>query len=185
MSSDKVLLHACCAPCLTNSILELKEQGFDVTVYFYNPNIAPHVEYQKRLDELIGFCSRQNYPLIIKEGGFALWDEACTPLKDEKEGGARCAKCFDLRLAKTAQTAAEQGFEYFCTTLTISPHKNSTKINELGAKLSEKYSVKFLERNFKKNDGFKKSLLISKDFELFRQDYCGCKYSIRAEILSS
>lgn len=179
MSSGKVLLHACCAPCLTNSIEELKKEGFDVTVYFYNPNIAPYVEYRKRLEELIGFCQKQNYPLIIEEGGFAFWQEICSSFKDEKEGGKRCEKCFETRLEKAASFAAEQGFEYFCTTLTISPHKNSKIINTTGEKLTEKFSVKFLTRDFKKNDGFKKSLYISKEFGLFRQNYCGCEYSIR------
>lgn len=179
MSSDKVLLHACCAPCLTNSIQELKEQGFDVTVYFYNPNIAPYVEYSKRLEELIGFCQKQNYPLIIEEGGFAVWNENCSLLKDEKEGGKRCEKCFEIRLDKTASFAAEQNFDYFCTTLTISPHKNSKIINKIGEELAKKYSVLFLTRDFKKNDGFKKSLCLSKEFGLFRQNYCGCEYSIR------
>ena len=179
MSSDKVLLHACCAPCLTNSILELQEQGFSVTVYFYNPNITPYVEYRKRLEELIGFCRKQNYPLIIEEDGFAFWYKNCSPLKDEKEGGKRCEKCFEIRLDKTAAFAKEQDFNYFCTTLTISPHKNSKIINATGEKISKKYSIPFLTKDFKKNDGFKKSLCISKEFGLFRQTYCGCEYSIR------
>lgn len=181
MSSDKVLLHACCAPCLTNSIQELKEQGFDVTVYFYNPNIAPDVEYNKRLDELIGFCKRQNYPLVIEEGGFALWKELCAPLCEEKEGGTRCGKCFEIRLEKTAQLAQKESYDYFCTTLTISPHKNSKVINAIGLDVSQKYGVNFLERDFKKKDGFKKSLVISQKEGLFRQDYCGCEYSIRVK----
>lgn len=179
MSSGKVLLHACCAPCLTNSIQQLEEQGFDITVYFYNPNITPYVEYSKRLEELIGFCQKQSYPLIIEEDGFAFWNECCSSLKDEKEGGKRCEKCFEIRLDKTASFSAEQNFDFFCTTLTISPHKNSTLINKIGEELAEKYSVKFLKRDFKKNDGFKKSLCISKEFGLFRQTYCGCEYSIR------
>ena len=179
MSSDKILLHACCAPCLTNSIKELQEQGFEVTVYFYNPNITPYVEYQKRLEELIGFCQKQNYPLIIEEGGFAFWKEICDPLKNEREGGKRCENCFKIRLEKTAAVAEEKNFDYFCTTLTISPHKNSKIINVKGEEIAEKYNVEFLPRDFKKNDGFKKSLYISKEFNLYRQNYCGCEYSIR------
>lgn len=213
--TNKVLLHACCAPCLSNSIKELLEEGFSPVVYFYNPNIFPYVEYQKRLEELVDFCKKQNYPLIVEEGDFDYWNQLCAPLKHEKEGGKRCEECFKMRLEKTAEFASEQGFEYFCTTLTISPHKNSKLINKIGraiasqlvvttchceeiSKKSTRQSqsveiasltklarndvllpVSFLERNFKKNDGFKKSLEISKEFGLFRQNYCGCEYSMR------
>jgi predicted adenine nucleotide alpha hydrolase (AANH) superfamily ATPase len=179
MSSGKVLLHACCAPCLTNSIEELIIEGYTPLVYFYNPNIYPDSEYLKRKEELILFCQKKGYALILEEGGVDEWYDICAPLAEAKEGGSRCAKCFGIRLEKTAQVAKEQGFDYFCTTLTISPHKNSKVINEIGQILAEKYGVEFLEKNFKKNDGFKKSLVISAENNLFRQSYCGCEYSQR------
>lgn len=179
MSSDKVLLHACCAPCLTNSMQELEDEGFSPVVYFYNPNIYPAAEYQKRLDELINFCENKNYPFVIQNGDFSLWADLCSPFKEEKEGGKRCIECFKMRLEKSAQYAKENNFDYFCTTLTISPHKNSKNINEIGKQLEIKWNIPFLEKNFKKNDGFKKSLELSEKNNLFRQTYCGCEYSIR------
>ncbi len=179
MSSDKVLLHACCAPCLTNSIQELYKEDFLPTVYFYNPNIHPDIEYKKRLEELTSFCEKKNYPIIIENGDFDFWYEICTPLKEEKEGGKRCLKCFEMRLEKSAKYAKEHNFDYFCTTLTISPHKNTENINKIGKELEKKYNITYLEKNFKKNDGFKKSLELSKKSNLFRQTYCGCEYSIR------
>lgn len=180
MSSNKVLLHACCAPCLTNSIEELIIEGFEPVVYFYNPNIYPEQEYLTRKEELILFCQKKDYDFILEEGDAEIWQSLCDPLGSAKEGGKRCAVCFGMRLEKTAKMAKEKGFDYFCTTLTISPHKNSKVINELGEAFCEKYGVGFLERNFKKNDGFKKSLEISKNYNLFRQAYCGCQYSIRS-----
>ncbi|MDD3419648.1 MAG: epoxyqueuosine reductase QueH [Candidatus Gastranaerophilales bacterium] len=180
MSSNKVLLHACCAPCLTNSIEELIIEGFDPVVYFYNPNIYPEQEYLTRKEELILFCKKKGYELVIEEGDEGLWHSLCEPLAKEPEGAKRCAVCFEMRLDRAAKYAKERGFDYFCTTLTISPHKNSKVINEIGKSLCQKYGVDFLERNFKKNDGFKKSLEISKNYNLFRQAYCGCQYSIRS-----
>lgn len=179
MSSNKVLLHTCCAPCLTNSIQELQEEGFEPVVYFYNPNIHPDTEYKKRLDELINFCKNKNYPIVIEDGDLALWKKICSPLKTEQEGGKRCIECFNMRLKKSAQHAKNNNFDYFCTTLTISPHKNTENINKIGKELEKKYNIAFLEKNFKKNDGFKKSLELSKENNLFRQTYCGCEYSIR------
>jgi len=179
MSSGKVLLHTCCAPCLTNSIQELHDEGFLPVVYFYNPNIHPDTEHKKRLEELLSFCESKNYPVIIKNEDFSLWKEICSPLKNEPEGKKRCIECFKMRLEKTAQYAKENDFDYFCTTLTISPHKNTENINKIGKELEKKYNIKFLEKNFKKNDGFKKSLALSKINNLFRQTYCGCEYSIR------
>ena len=177
--SGKILLHTCCAPCLTNSIQELQEDGFSPVIYFYNPNIHPNTEYEKRLKELINFCTRKNYEIVIENGDFELWQEACSTLKDEKEGGKRCIECFKMRLEKSAKYAKNNNFDYFCTTLTISPHKNTKNINEIGKILEKKYEIAFLEKNFKKNDGFKKSLQLSQENNLFRQTYCGCEYSIR------
>jgi epoxyqueuosine reductase len=179
VSSNKVLLHACCAPCLTNSIQELEDDGFSGVVYFYNPNIYPEAEYQKRLKELINFCENNHYSIIVENDDFDLWQQKCSPLKEEKEGGKRCLECFKIRLEKSAKYAQDNNFDYFCTTLTISPHKNTENINKTGKELEKKYNITFLEKNFKKNDGFKKSLELSKKHNLFRQTYCGCEYSIK------
>lgn len=185
---QKLLLHACCAPCLSASILEVLED-FQVTAYFFNPNIHPQEEYKKRLDEFISFCKKMNYDYIIQECGEALWEEECSPFFEEKEGGKRCGKCFEMRLLQTAKCAKEQGYDWFCTTLTISPHKNSILINKIGYEIENAMEIasdtdfqnnpKFLEKNFKKKDGFKKSLQLSKENGLFRQNYCGCRFSFR------
>lgn len=174
-----VLLHTCCAPCMSYSIEKLEQDGYDVIVYFYNPNIHPKSEYNKRRDELAKYCELKGYNLIIDEGDVPKWYELTDDLKDEPEGGKRCSVCFDMRLKKTAEVAKNKVFDYFCTALTISPHKNSKVINAIGNKISKEYGVEFLEENFKKQDGFKKSLVISKEHDMFRQMYCGCEYSIR------
>lgn len=192
LKKPHLLLHACCAPCLTASILEVIED-FDVTAYFFNPNIHPLEEYQKRKDEFANFCQKMGYHYVIETGKETLWETACTPLKNEKEGGERCKKCFEIRLLQTAKYAKEKDYDYFCTTLTISPHKNADLINKIGKNVENIISKtentlqtfdkiekpKFLIKNFKKKDGFKKSLQISKEYGLFRQTYCGCRFSIR------
>lgn len=177
--AKKVLFHACCAPCLTYSIEKLEQEGYDVTVYFYNPNIHPESEYNQRLDELVKYCDNKGYELIVDNKDVEGWYKITQSLKEEKEGGKRCSVCFGMRLGETAKRAKTEGCDAFCTTLTISPHKNSTVINAIGRKIAKDYDVEFIEENFKKNDGFKKSLVISKNHNMFRQTYCGCEYSIR------
>ncbi len=180
-----LLLHACCAPC-SSYIIELLRDYFKITLYFYNPNIYPKEEHDRRLNELKLFVERfdsNNEINLIEEKYTPLEFATCVSgLEDEREGGARCFKCYDLRLSRTAVKASDDKFDYFCTTLSISPHKNAEKINEIGKELSNIYDAKFLFSNFKKKNGFKRSLELSKKYDLYRQDYCGCEYSIRENL---
>ena len=180
----KLLLHSCCAPCST-ACLERLFPHFDVTVFFFNPNITESEEYYLRLSEQKRFLKsayEDKIPLI--EGRyfsreFFILTEG---LEKAPEGGERCEKCFDYRLEETAKIAKEQGFDYFCTTLTVSPHKNSQLINSIGEKMGEKYGVKWLYADFKKGEGYKRSIELSKEYELYRQRYCGCLFSKYAHI---
>ncbi len=176
-----LLLQCCCAPC-SSAVLERLKEHFCLKLYFYNPNIYPEEEYEKRLaqfDKLLGAEEFSNgieiLPSVYEPEKF---EEAVKDLHNEKEGGARCTQCFILRLEETAKKAKEIGADYFCTTLTVSPHKNSQLLNELGLKAQEKYGVKFLLSDFKKKEGYKRSTVLSNELGLYRQNYCGCKYSI-------
>ena len=174
----KLLLHSCCGPCST-TVLSYLESFFDIIVYYYNPNIEPVEEYEKRKNEQIRFIKEFNKPSITFLEGLYENDkfrECSQGLESELEGGARCVSCFKLRLEKTALKAKELNCDYFGTTLTVSPHKNSKIINEIGKHLEEKYNIKFLYSDFKKNDGYKKSIILSKEYNLYRQNYCGCLY---------
>lgn len=177
-----LLLHACCAPC-SSYCLEYLSKTFDITVLFYNPNIESEMEFNKRVDELIRFIdecrSIEGVDLEIIDYDNAEFYNAVEGLEDKEEGGARCFKCYELRLRKTAEYAKEHDFEYITTTLTISPHKNSDKINEIGVKVAEEYGLKYLLSDFKKNDGFKRSIELSKEYDLYRQSFCGCEFSKR------
>lgn len=176
----KVLLHSCCAPCSSHVVTLLKEY-FDVTVLYYNPNIYPLEEYLKRKNEQIKLLEILNIPIMDIDYNHNEFKENVEGLEDEKEGGARCNKCFALRLEKTAILAQLNQFEYFCTTLTVSPYKNSQIINKIGAILEQKYNVKYLYSDFKKKEGYKKSIELSKKYDLYRQHYCGCEYSVEGE----
>lgn len=177
-----LLLHACCAPC-SSYCLEYLSKTFDITVLFYNPNIENEMEFNKRVDELIRFIdeckSIEGVNLEILDYDNSEFYNAVEGLEDEKEGGVRCFKCYELRLRKTAEYAREHDFEYITTTLTISPHKNSDKINEIGVKVADEYGLKYLLSDFKKNDGFKRSIELSKEYDLYRQSFCGCEFSKR------
>jgi len=177
MERKKFLVHTCCAPCATYSFEKLISDKFFPVGFFYNPNIFPENEYKRRLDELIKFTDIKKYPLIIQEDSSELWHESIKGHENSKEGGRRCEICFRLRLEKTAIYARENNFDGFTTTLTISPHKNTAIINQIGKELSEKHDIFFLEENFKKNEGFKKSLELSKQYNLYRQSYCGCVFN--------
>lgn len=178
--TPSLLLHSCCAPC-SSYVLEYLSQYFNITVLYYNPNISPKEEYVCRLNEekrLIKEMTFKN-PVKILDCDYNV-DEFFAVAKGfekEPEGGKRCEKCFDLRLDFTAKTAKENGFDYFATTLTISPLKNANLINEIGEKLAEKYSVKYLCSDFKKKEGYKRSITLSKEYNLYRQNYCGCIFS--------
>ena len=177
-----LLLHACCAPC-SSYCLEYLSKTFDITVLFYNPNIETEMEFNKRVDELIRFIdecrSIEGVNLEILDYDNSEFYDAVEGLEDEIEGGVRCFKCYELRLRKTAEYAKEHNFEYITTTLTISPHKNSEKINEIGLNVAEEYGLKYLLSDFKKNDGFKRSIELSKEYDLYRQSFCGCEFSKR------
>lgn len=171
-----LLLHTCCAPCSTY-VVELLRPEFDVTAYFYNPNIHPYEEYQIRLGEMKRTCRRLGIDLV--EGGYEVeeWFQRIKGLETEKEGGKRCTVCFYLRLDKTAAFARDYDYQYYATTLTISPYKDAKVINQIGKKLQEKYGINFYQADFKKKDGFKRSCQLSKEYGLYRQNYCGCIFS--------
>lgn len=174
----KLLLHTCCAPCITVPIERLKSD-FEITGFFYNPNIHPKKEYTKRLDEITKWTQQIGIPLIVSKYESGRWLDLVKGLEDEPEGGKRCEVCFRTRLEQTAEYAQKKGFDYFTTTLSISPHKNATMINLIGKEIGEKFGVQFFKANFKKKDGFKQSIDLSKKYEFYRQHYCGCIYSLR------
>lgn len=175
-----LLLHACCAPC-SSYCLEYLSQYFKIYIYFYNPNISEKEEYLYRLDEEKRLISQMNFinsvELIESEYDSKDFFEYTKGLEKEPEGGARCKKCFELRLKKTVEKAKELSVDYFTTTLTISPLKNAQLLNEIGAQMAEKYGVKWLYSDFKKKEGYKRSIELSKIYNLYRQDYCGCVFS--------
>lgn len=178
----KLLLHSCCAPC-SSFVIEYLSTYFEMEVYFFNPNIHPKKEYLRRLDEQIRMVEEMglNYQVIGPEHQSELFYEAVKGCERLGEGSERCVRCFDLRLEKAAEYAATYGFEYFTTSLTISPMKNAAKLNELGEAAGLKYGVKFLNSDFKKNNGYKRSIELSKQYELYRQHYCGCAFSIKEQ----
>ena len=178
-----LLLHACCAPC-SSYVLEYLSAYFAITVFYYNPNISFAQEYHKRVEEQKRLIAAFNesgvgYPIQIEEGDYEpeCFYEIARGLETCPEGGERCFKCFDLRLRKTAQRAAEGHYDYFTTTLTISPLKNAQKLNEIGQKLAVEYQIPWLVSDFKKKNGYKRSVELSVEHGLYRQDYCGCVYS--------
>ncbi|MBQ8950506.1 MAG: epoxyqueuosine reductase QueH [Eubacterium sp.] len=189
-SKPKLLLHACCCPCSSHCI-ELLEKHFDITVFFYNPNIDEKAEYEKRLEELIRFSGEAEFARNIKivRGEYEpeLFHEMARGMENLPERGERCYKCYELRLGRTARYAAEQRFDFFTTTLSISPYKNAEWINEIGMRLetdmreknedSESKIPVFLFSDFKKKNGYKRSIELSAEYNLYRQDYCGCVYS--------
>lgn len=175
----KLLLHSCCAPC-SSAILEFLQNYFDITIYFYNPNITFEEEYYKRLNEQREYHEKRGYSIKVIEGKYDPREDFFKQVKgleDRKEGGERCFKCYTLRMEATAQKAKELGFDYFSTVLSISPLKNAQWINEIGEELSEKYGIKFLNGDFKKKNRYLRSTEISREYELYRQDYCGCVFS--------
>lgn len=180
-----LLLHSCCAPCSTEVITRLKDY-FVITILYYNPNIEPIEEYEKRKQEQIRFLSMFQGEVSFLDCDYENeeFKKVSKNLEQEKEGGARCHKCYYLRLSKTAAFAYENDFDYFGTTLTVSPYKNAQLINEMGLQLEKLYNkddnrrpLSFLVSDFKKKDGYKRSINYSKEYDLYRQDYCGCLYA--------
>ena len=175
-----LLLHSCCAPC-SSYVLNYLSDYFKITVLYYNPNISPIEEYEKRKQEQIRLINEMPFKnevsILDCDYDNDKFEALARGLEEEKEGGPRCFKCYNLRLEKTALLAKENNFDYFGTTLTVSPYKNSQKLNEIGATLEEKYNIPYLYSDFKKKEGYKKSIEFSKEYNLYRQNYCGCKYS--------
>ena len=173
-----LLLHSCCGPC-SSAVIERLAEHFRLTLYYYNPNIEPEAEYRRRLAE-------QERLLTLLPGGLSLlpceydhdaFSAFAQAMADEPEGGKRCLFCFALRLGQTARAAKENGFEYFTTTLSVSPHKNAEVLNAIGEGIARQLGVRYLTADFKKKNGYLRSLQLSKAFDLYRQDYCGCLYS--------
>ena len=178
----KLLLHSCCAPC-SSYVLEYLSDYFEITVFYYNPNIFPESEYTKRIleQQMLLQDMKVKYPVSFLAGNYDRdrFYEIARGLEHLQEGGDRCFKCYELRLAEAARIAREGEFDYFTTTLSISPMKNAEKLNEIGNKVGAKYGVSYLQSDFKKKNGYKRSIELSKEFGLYRQDYCGCEFSFR------
>lgn len=181
--SKHLFLHSCCAPC-SSYVLEYLSPLFQITVFYYNPNITASAEYFKRVEEqkrLIAILNKQegHFPIHVVEGDYRpeRFLDMSKGLEDCPEGGERCFACYRLRLEETARMAKEYGADYYTTTLTISPMKNAGKLNELGEELSKEYGVNWLPSDFKKKEGYKRSIELSAEYDLYRQDYCGCAFS--------
>ena len=178
----RLFLHACCAPC-SSYVLEYLSRFFSVTVFFYNPNISPKEEYEKRVAEIRRLISEMEFlhPVDLVEGAYRPEDfyAMAKGLEDVPEGGERCFKCYRLRMEAAAKLAQEGGYDYFTTTLSISPLKNAQKLNEIGIRLGEEYEVPYLKSDFKKKNGYKRSVELSAQHHLYRQNYCWCVFSKR------
>ena len=175
-----VLLHSCCAPC-SSQVLSRLSDYFNVTVLYYNPNIEPFSEYEKRKEEqkrfIKTFKGKNKIDFLDCDYDNESFKNIAKGYEDAPEGGERCHRCYYLRMEKTCILAKEKGYDYFCTTLSVSPFKNSQVLNQIGNDLEQKYNIKYLYSDFKKEDGYKKSIEYSKKYNLYRQNYCGCNYS--------
>jgi predicted adenine nucleotide alpha hydrolase (AANH) superfamily ATPase len=176
---NNIVLHACCAICSGYPRTLLKSMGYSVTVYFCNPNIFPQEEYEKRLNAQKTLCKALDCKLVEAQYNPKEFYDYVKGFEDEPEKGLRCDKCFELRLRKTAEFAKQNGIKEFTTSIVISPHKNFTKLKEIGEKIAQEYGLKYLAIDFKKQDGFLKTNKISKELNLYRQNYCGCEFSLR------
>ena len=175
----RLLMQVCCAPC-SSYVMEYLERYFEITAFFYNPNIAPEREFTFRMQELRRFfdeTGRGAIPIDTPEYRPQEFFEIARGLEDLPEGGERCRACYELRLRRTAEAARDGGFDYFTTTLSISPYKNAAWLNEIGIRLGEEVGVEYLRSDFKKKNGYKRSIELSRQYDLYRQDYCGCIYS--------
>ena len=172
----RLLLHSCCGPC-SSYVLEYLTAHFDVTVLFYGPNIQPEAEYEKRLHYQREVLRHIPAKLLDCAWDGEAFEKIAQGLENEPEGGARCTACFLLRLEETAKRAAAGGFDYFCTTLTVSPHKDAERINRIGQAMAQRYGVRWLPADFKKRGGYLRSIQLAREYELYRQDWCGCRFS--------
>ena len=183
--TPKLLLHSCCAPC-SSACIERLSNYFDITILYYNPNIEPYEEYLKRKEEEIRFIkefkTKNKLDIIDSDYDNDKYHEIVSGLEEEPEGGQRCRKCYRLRLEYTAKKAKELKYDYFSTTLTVSPYKNSQVINKICEELEKIYNIKYLYYDFKKKEGYKRSIELSKEYNLYRQNYCGCIYSKKNNI---
>jgi predicted adenine nucleotide alpha hydrolase (AANH) superfamily ATPase len=184
---QKILLHSCCAPCSTAVIERLKDE-YEIAILYYNPNIYPEEEYIKRKNEEIRYIKQLNetdksisISMIDCDYESEKFYESVKGFENEREGGARCAICFKLRLFETAKRAIEFGFDLFGTTLTVSPHKNAELINSIGLGIEKELGVKFLVSNFKKQNGYKRSVELAKENNIYRQNYCGCEFALKIQ----
>lgn len=181
--APRLFLHSCCAPC-SSYVLEYLCRYFHITVFYYNPNISASEEYRKRVEEQKRLIRAYNeegkgFEISILEGDYVpeVFFEMAKGMEECKEGGERCFQCYELRLRETARLAKEGNYDYFCTTLTISPLKNARKLNEIGEMLSEEYDIPWLPSDFKKKNGYKRSVELSAEYDLYRQSFCGCAFS--------
>lgn len=176
----RLLLHSCCAPC-SSYTLEYLSQYFDITVLYYNPNISPRSEFDKRAVEqarlIAELPAQHKVKLVVSDYDYTEFLDIARGYESCQEGGERCFRCYRMRLEKTAEKAKAEGFDYFCTTLSISPLKDSQIINKIGYETAEKYGVKWLPSDFKKKEGYKRSTELSREYNLYRQNFCGCAYS--------
>ena len=172
----RLLLHSCCGPC-SSYVLEYLSQYFSITLLFYGPNIQPREEYDKRLEHQRKVLEHIGAEIMECDYDGEAFDAISGGFESEPEGGVRCTRCFALRIEETARRAAEGGFEYYCTTLSVSPHKDAQRINSLGEHFARVYGVKWLPSDFKKRGGYQRSIALSRDWGLYRQDYCGCLFS--------
>ncbi|MBP3505465.1 MAG: epoxyqueuosine reductase QueH [Lachnospiraceae bacterium] len=178
--TPNLLLHACCAPC-SSYVLEYLAQFFRITVFFYNPNISPQEEFDKRVLELERFITEFPvvHPVQLEVGEYhpEVFLNMAKGLEQEPEGGSRCYRCYEQRLEETAKKCRKEGYDYFTTTLSISPYKNAQWLNEIGERMADRYGIAYLVSDFKKKNGYRRSIELSQEYQLYRQDYCGCKYS--------
>ena len=178
--TPNLLLHVCCAPC-SSYVLEYLTNHFNITLFFFNPNIAPQEEFDKRVAELEHFLTRfpVKNPVKIEVGDYEpkVFLEMAKGLEMEPEGGIRCYHCYEQRLEATAQKCKKEGYDYFTTTLSISPYKNAHWLNEIGERMAEQYGIAYLVSDFKKKNGYRRSIELSQEYQLYRQDYCGCAFS--------
>ncbi len=176
--NKKVLLHACCAVCSAYPIELLRQDGYEPVLYFFNPNIFPPEEFTRRLEELRKYAEKKKVELTVEKQNAEDWYNAIAGLENEPERGKRCKRCFEYRLLYTVLKAFQLEYKYFTTTLTVSPHKQSKVIFEVAKELADKYELTFLDYDFKKNDGFLKTMQIAKKENFYRQNYCGCEFSM-------
>ncbi len=172
----RMLLHSCCAPCST-AVIDVLKNEYDLTIFYYNPNIDSDEEYRHRLEEQKRYCMSLGIEVLEEGYNNQEFYSRVAGLEDQPEGGARCPVCFKLRLERTAMRAKKEGFDCFGTTLSVSPYKNAEVLNRVGKAVENEQDIEFIEGNYKKKDGYKKSIELSKKFGLYRQNYCGCKFS--------